>query len=271
MPALPGVRVVSTIHNVYEGGWLRMAAYRITDPFSCCTVAVCAAAAKRACEIRAVPAHKCNAIANGIDANEFVPVAERRTRTRNQMGAKGDFIWMSVGRIVPAKNYENLLRAFAWVHKAEPQVTLWIAGDGNAEYVERMHLLGIELGLERAIRWLGLRRDIASLLDASDGFVLASAWEGMPLALGEAMAMAKPVVAADVGGVRELVGDCGCLVAASDSEALAKGMLGVMHETADVRRASGMAARQRIVENFRMDANADAWERMYWSVLMRGT
>jgi glycosyltransferase involved in cell wall biosynthesis len=75
-----------------------------------------------------------------------------------------------------------------------------------------MHSLAVERGLEGSIRWLGMRRDIAALLEAADGFVLASAWEGMPLALGEAME--KAVVATAVGGVRELVGECGIVVTA---------------------------------------------------------
>jgi glycosyltransferase involved in cell wall biosynthesis len=70
------------------------------------------------------------------------------------------------------------------------------------------------MGLNGALRWLGLRRDVPALLDDADAFVLSSAWEGMPLAIGEAMAMAmdKPVVATNVGGPRERVGDCGVLV-----------------------------------------------------------
>ena len=67
------------------------------------------------------------------------------------------------------------------------------------------------------MRWLGLRRDMPALLDAADGFVSGSAWEGMPLAVGEAMVMEKPIVATDVGGVRELVGDAGAIVEAKDS------------------------------------------------------
>ena len=63
-----------------------------------------------------------------------------------------------------------------------------------------------------------------ALLDGADAFVSGSAWEGMPLAVGEAMAMEKPVVATDVGGVRELVGDAGVIVPAKDSEALASAM-----------------------------------------------
>ncbi len=87
---------------------------------------------------------------------------------------------------------------------------------------------------------------MAALLDAADGFVLGSAWEGMPLAVGEAMAMEKPVVATDVGGVRELVGDAGVLVSAKDSRALADAMIALMEMPADDRRKLGEAARVRI-------------------------
>ena len=115
---------------------------------------------------------------------------------------------------------------------------------------------------------LGLRRDVAAVLDAADGFVLSSAWEGMPLALGEAMAMEKPVVATDVGGVRELLGDCGVIVPARNATALADAMLAVMRQSLEERAAMGRAARQRIVKNFSMDAKADEWEALYRSVLI---
>jgi hypothetical protein len=87
-----------------------------------------------------------------------------------------------------------------------------------------------ELELRDSVRWLGLRRDMPALLDAADAFVSGSAWEGMPLAVGEAMAMEKPVVATDVGGVRELVGDAGLVVPAKDSGALADAMQATMGE-----------------------------------------
>src|SRR5258708_3549200 len=267
--ALPGVSVISSIHNIYEGGRLRMAAYWLSDPMTRCTVAVCKAAAEKMVKLGAAPRRKCIAIANGIDVDEFSPDVKRRECTRRQMMAKDAFIWLATGRIVPAKNYENLLRAFAWVRQTTQNAELWIAGEGKEEYAERMRALSVELGLNGSIRWLGLRRDIATLLDAGDGFVLSSAWEGMPLALGEAMAMEKPAVATDVGGVRELVGDCGTVVAAGNSAALAKGMLKVMHGTILDGKQTGQAARRRIVERFSMDANAKAWEALYCSVLMK--
>ncbi len=105
--------------------------------------------------------------------------------------------------------------------------------------------LAADLGVA-SVRWLGLRRDMPALLDAADGFVLASAWEGMPLAVGEAMAMEKPVVATDVGGVRELVGEAGVIVPAKSPESLAEAMLEMMRRTGEERRKLGLAARERI-------------------------
>jgi glycosyltransferase involved in cell wall biosynthesis len=267
-PALPNMKVISTIHNVYEGGWLRMTAYKLSDPLSRCTVGVCNAAANRMIETGAAPRRKCDVIENGIDPSEFAPNPERRIRTRCQMRAKDQFVWVAAGRVVPAKNYENLLRAFAWVRQAPEGGELWIAGEGKGAYAEQMQGLAVELGLEGSIRWLGLRRDIPALIDAADGVVLASAWEGMPLALGEAMAMEKPVVATDVGGVHELVGDCGKVVPAGNCAALAQGMLQVMRARPACREGWGRAARQRIVEKFSMDGNAAAWDAMYRYLLL---
>lgn len=259
--------VVSTIHNVYEGGWGRMLAYRLTDGLSLRTTAVSQAAAERYVRIKAVPKNKCVALANAIDIVEFEPAAERRAATRDQLGAAEAFLWLAVGRIVPAKDFPNLLRAFAQVRRAFPEAQLWIAGEAAATVANRVGAFAVEHGEMDGVRWLGLRRDMPALFDAADAFVLASAWEGMPLALGEAMAMEMPAVATDVGGVRELVGSSGAIVPAKDPSALADAMLALMRMPPEARHAQGRAARQRIAENFSIDALADRWEEFYGSVL----
>ena len=88
----------------------------------------------------------------------------------------------------------------------------------------------------------------------------------MPLAVGEAMAMEKPVVATDVGGVRELVGGCGVIVPARNAAALAEAMLGVMRRSQQEREAMGRVARERILKHFSMDRKAEEWEAVYRSV-----
>jgi glycosyltransferase involved in cell wall biosynthesis len=263
--------VVSTVHNVNEGGWARMLGYRLTDFLSCVTTAVSTSAAERFVRLKAVPRHKCVVLTNGIDTAEFSPNEERRARTRAAMGVGQEFVWLTAGRIVPAKDYPNLLRAFGLVHAGRPEALLWIAGeavDAQSNPIKSFVVEGPEDSMER-VRWLGLRRDMPALMDATDGFVLASAWEGMPLVVGEAMAMEKPVVATDVGGVRELAGDTRMIVPARDSEALADAMLGLMDKSAEERRELGRAARLRIATQFSMTSRVDEWELLYRSVMVR--
>jgi glycosyltransferase involved in cell wall biosynthesis len=269
---VPRLVVVSTIHNVYEGGWPRMLAYRLTDGLSRHTVAVSAAAARRFVSLRAVSEPKCLVIPNGVDAAEFACDPERRLRTRSAIGvgqaaANQSFVWLAAGRITPAKDYPNLLRAFAKVRAHRSDARLWIAGEGVGAELARLHELSAQFDLCDSVHWLGLRRDMPALLDAADGFVSASAWEGMPLAVGEAMAMEKPVVATDVGGVHELVGEAGMVVPAGDPEALAESIVATMQQSGEEREQIGRAARERILRQYSVDAAAAAWEALYRELL----
>ena len=263
----PPTPLVSTIHNVYEGSWLRMWAYRLTDPLSRRTTAVSTAAAERFVKLKAVPRRKCSVLTNGIDTNEFVSDPVRRTDARAAMGAESRFIWLAAGRIAPAKDYPCLLRAFSGLLSFSPDACLWIAGETIDSESIAIQTLSSQLNLGKSVRWLGLRRDMSSLLDAADAFVLSSAWEGMPLVVGEAMAMEKPVVATDVGGVRELVGEAGIIVPPSDPDALARAMLEVMMAEPAARDFLGSSARERIETRFSIEAKADEWERFYREVL----
>ncbi|MGA2674503.1 MAG: glycosyltransferase [Terracidiphilus sp.] len=266
---VPSIAVLSTVHNVYEGGWPRMLAYRLTDGLSRRTTAVSESAARRFVRLKAVPQNKCMVLTNGIDTEEFAPDAPRRARARAAMDASENFIWLAAGRIVPAKDYANLLRAFARVRTVRNDTQLWIAGEAAGAEFARVQALAAEFDLTDAVRWLGLRRDVPGLLDASDGFVLASAWEGMPLAMGEAMAMEKPAVATDVGGVRELMGETGAIVPAKNPDALAGAILETMRRSAGDRQELGRAARERMQSEFSMDAKAEEWEALYSAVFKR--
>ncbi|MFP5235661.1 MAG: glycosyltransferase [Acidobacteriota bacterium] len=268
--AMPSVPVISAIHNVYEGGRVRMLAYRVSDRLSARNVAVCAAAAERFAAICAASQKRMQVIVNGIDVTAFSPDATRRQRMRAELEAGDNFVWLAACRIAPAKDIPNLLRAFAIVRKSEPRAQLWIAGEGRTSYVRALQRLGSELDIAPAVRWLGLRSDVAALLDAADGFVLSSAWEGMPLALAEAMAMAKPLVATDVGGVRELAGECVSLISPQDSGALAGAMLTTMRMNTAKRSDAGSQARRRVEEHFNLNTNALQWERCYMETAPRG-
>lgn len=262
----PGPALIATVHNVYEGGALRMLAYRATDRLSDCTTAVSAAVARRFIEAGAIAQQRCLVMQNAIETAEFQPDAARRAAMRAAMDAGENFVWLAAGRIAAGKDYPTLLRAFAQVYAAAPLARLWIAGESRAGQERALPAMAAKLGLSGSVRWLGLRRDMPALLDAADGFVSSSAWEGMPLSIAEAMAMEKPVVATGVGGVRELVGDAGAVVPARDREALAAAMAGMMRCTAEERRTLGYAARQRIAQHFSLQTRAAEWEDLYLEV-----
>ncbi len=259
----PRVAVVSSIHNMWEGGWPRMLAYRLTDRLACRTALVGNAVLARFVCLKAVSARRSVTMGNGVDPKEFAPCGERRKATREAMQAGDAFVWLTAGRLAPAKDYPNLLRAFRRVLDAFPEARLWIAGGGDGA---ALHALSVELGLAGSIRWLGLRRAMPALLDGADGFVLGSAWEGMPLAVAEAMAMEKTVVATDVGSVRELLGESGWLAPARSAEALASAMLEAMRQHPEQRQALGRAARERVLRTFSIDAKCDEWEALYGEI-----
>jgi glycosyltransferase involved in cell wall biosynthesis len=256
---------VSTVHTVRERAWWRMTAYQITDWLASRTVVVSQAVAECYLRAGAVSPGRCVVLRNAIDLARFQPEEARRQAVRECMGTGPEFVWLAAGRMVAAKDYPNLLRAFAQLRKETADVLLWIAGEGNELGAVRM--MGKKLGLDGTVRLLGLRRDLPALMDGADGFVSASAWEGMPLALAEAMAMEKVVVATDVGGVRELAGDTGTLVAAGDSDALAAAMQEAMRQPAETLRKRGWAARRRVAENFDVERRAGEWEALYEEVL----
>jgi glycosyltransferase involved in cell wall biosynthesis len=264
---VPKPAVLSTVHNVYEGGWPRMQVYRLTDELSRRTAFVCEAAATRFVELKAVPKDKCVVMTNGIDTAEFTPDQARRARMREQMGVGDEFVWLTAGRFVKAKDYPNLLRAFVRVLTVHPNVKLWVAGESTVGEAGRLYNMSAIRGLGDSVRWLGLRRDMPALLDAADGFVMASAWEGLSLAVAEAMAMEKPVVATDVGGTRELMGDSGVMVPPKAPDALAEAMMEVMGRTAEERHRLGVAERERICQSFNIDTKADEWEALYLTVV----
>ena len=267
MGAVPAV--VSTIHNIHEGGPHRTVAYRLTDRLSVHTTAVSQAVADRYVETRSVPRRKCSVITNGIDVHHFSLSSQRGSRAREFMHADDDFVWLAAGRVVPAKDFDNLIAAFRQVRAERPNTQLWIAGELDELRLVRIgdKVVGTERYESEGIRWLGFCEDMAATIAPADAFVLSSAWEGLPLVVGEAMAMERPVVATDVGGVRELVGDAGVVVAAKDSHALAEAMLGMMRISAEERRTIGKAARARICRHFDLNAKAAEWDALYARLL----
>jgi glycosyltransferase involved in cell wall biosynthesis len=263
--------LVSTIHNVYEGGPLLMAGYRLSNGLVDHMTIISQAAADRFVGERIVPARLLTVIANGVDTDRMRNLPpEGRAALRGGMSV-GDqqFVWLAVGRFEVAKDYPNMLRAFGDVRAREPRAVLVIVGQGSLQ--AEAEALTAELGLREAVRFLGARDDVPAVMSAADGYVMSSAWEGMPMVLLEAAAAGLPIVATAVGGNGEVVrdGESGFLVPARDSGVLRAGMLRLMALPEEQRRAMGERGREHVRANYGLQRVAERWERVYWDALAR--
>ena len=212
------------------------------------------------------PARKSCVIPNGVDTTSVGISPEERQRLRHELGAApNDFLWVAVGRLLPQKDYPTLLRAFALL----PQATSALAIAGRGPLLSDLEQMSYEQGTAERVKFLGVRDDVPALLIAADGFVLSSAWEGMPNVVMEALTAAKPVVATRVGGLPELVedGKTGLLVPSGEPTALAKAMIRVMSMPPNERTQMGMLGRHHVVSRYGLQFMADQWISLFGELL----
>ena len=255
--------LVSTIHNQDEGAQWRYVAYRLTDWLSDVTTTVSQVAMEEAIRRGGVRANSIQLVPNGIETNEYVCDASIRERTRTSLRLDDRFTWLAVGRLVEAKGYRSMVAGFAQAREHHPEAMLLIAGAGPLE--EAIRATARQAGLEQAVSLLGLRSDVPALMQAADGFVMSSTWEGLPMVLLEAGASSLPIVATDVGGSRDAVldGVSGYITPVAEPEALGRAMDMVMQMSAEDRQAMGAEGRAHICRGFEIEVVADRWERLY--------
>jgi len=256
--------LVCTAHNTYEGGRLRMLAYRLTDRLADITTNVSQEAVLAFEAAGAVRPGRMIAVTNGIDVARFrEDFASRDAMRASESILPGTKIVLAVGRLTEAKDYPNLLNACRMVFEKLPETRLWIAGGGDLE--DDLKAMVIALGMGDRVRFLGVRSDIPALMSAADVFALPSAWEGFGLVVAEAMACGKVVVATDSGGVKEVVGDCGFLVPPRDSHAFAEALLKAIGLSEQERKLFGESGRHRIERLFSLDSAVEKWLSLYQS------
>jgi glycosyltransferase involved in cell wall biosynthesis len=173
---------------------------------------------------------------------------------------------LCVGRLIPIKGHIVLLRAFAEARREVPALRLDIAGRGPLE--PALRALAKELDLEDAVRFLGHVAPIQRAIEDTAVVVVPSMGEGFGMVALEAMERARPVIAAEIGGLGELVEDgvTGLLVPAGEAEPLARAIIRL---TGDLDHAArmGEAGRRRAVEQFLQERCTDRTELLYAEAL----
>ena len=209
-------------------------------------------------------------IANGVDTARFQrdgPISTGRRCARALVG--GDYPMITnVARLVPQKAQHFLIEAAQIVLATAPDVRFVLLGDGPLR--PELEAQAAALGISDKVIFAGFRPDVADVLAASDVFVLSSLWEGMPVALLEAMAAGCTAVSTDVGGVAQVLQDgvTGLLVPPSDPEALAAALLRCVTDPAYARQlaATGQAW---TTQEYGMRAWVQKWETLYLQELRK--
>lgn len=191
-------------------------------------------------------------IHNGLDGSQFGSVSDGAVRRQLGIDAKAFVVGTAVV-LSEQKGVKYLLDAVKLVHAHAPEIEFVIAGDGPSrrelEDKARTEALGPK------VRFIGYRSDIPAVIGAFDTYVLPSLWEGLPLALLEALAQGIPIVATSVGGNPEIVesGANGFLVPPADSRALAEQILRVYRDD-ELRRRVQVVNRKKFASQFSLEA-----------------
>lgn len=261
--------IISTVHNSlydYPVGRGRKALYllmdRLTAPLAHRIVCVADSLAQDLIRRSRLDARQLQVIHNGIDLDRFNPRDVDGLRVRQQLGLPpGPLIGM-IGRMTPQKGHIYFLQAFARVRDRFPEARALIVGDGPLR--EELEGMARELKIEEGCIFTGVRSDIPELLSTLDVFVLSSVSEGLPYAVLEAMAMARPVVATRVSGLPEIIEDgvTGLLVPPRNPQALGAAVIGLLQDR-DRAQKMGAAGRRTVEEKFGLDRMVQEIERLY--------
>ena len=213
-----------------------------------------------------VPREKIRVIYNGIEMSLFRVKLDREQMLEELGLPAGSQIIGILASLTEAKDHATLLLAFRQVVREIPQAVLLVCGSGPLESALRQQV--VSLGLENNVRFLGVRRDVAMLLQLFDVFSLSSVREGLPISILEAMAAGCPVVATNIPGNAELVehGRYGLLVAPRDPEQLAAALIRLLSDPG-LARTLGERGRQRVAREFRFTTMIQHYVSLYNQVL----
>lgn len=209
---------------------------------------------------------------SGVDTQRFSPSLPHVGSPLPYAGevarsaGEGSLTIGTIGRLDPVKNQAALIDAVAALRPRFPQLRLLIVGDGPLRDALRQH--AIDAGLETAIEFAGARNDTPDLLRRMDLFVLPSINEGISNTILEAMATGLPVVAGRVGGNPELIVDgvTGALYDPAQPGALESALASYLVDPARCR-AHGRAGRERVVQNFSLEAMVQRYLALYDELL----
>jgi glycosyltransferase involved in cell wall biosynthesis len=270
MAASPAARV-HTFHGTVFGGYFGdrasgaiVRAERFLGAHSSRVVALSERQRDELIEHRIALPERIRIVPLGLDLGRFGRLD--RAAARTILGEPPDaFLVVAIGRLVPIKRIDRLVRAFALLAAGVPSARLAIVGDGGER--PALEALVVDLGLPDRVRFAGWQANTPDWYAAADAVALTSDREGTPLALIEAAAAERPAVAGDVGGVADVVldGVTGFVVAPADEAAFAD-RLSRLAIDPELSERLGRAAPER-ARAFAAERLVDDLDRLYREIL----
>ncbi len=263
-----GCKVVMTRHGLGSGknGLIKRTVTTLVSKLFTDRIIAISRAVKISLIDSGVPADMITIIHNGIDLSKFDKV---EGTLRNELGVAPDTpIVGIVARLVPEKGYEYAINAFYHVLKVYPLARLVIVGDGPLE--ESLKNMCVKLGIKDSVIFMGYRQKVENLEADFDVFVLPSISEGLGLALLEAMALGKPVIATATGGIPEVVKHevNGVLVPPGNDVCLAERMIEILSDK-ERAEALGLEAQKTVNEKFDSKTMIEETQKVYMEIFQK--
>jgi glycosyltransferase involved in cell wall biosynthesis len=207
-------------------------------------------------------------VPNGFDTNVFRPSPEARLSVRRMLGIPQDVVLVGlIGRYHAQKDHDNFLRAAALLKPTHPEVHFLLAGEGVGPANAALNGLIRDVGLCQRAHLLGPRDDIPAITAALDIACCSSSYgEGFANVIGEAMSCAVVCAVTDVSDAAHIVSDTGRVVPPRNPQALARALRDLLDMGEANRQTLGLRARERVINNFSLDAVVRQYEEVYLSV-----
>lgn len=261
-----GRPVVMTLHTLPQGlSRLQRRGYRWLLA-RCARAIACSRSVARGFAEQRLTDRLPETIANGFEPPRRDPLSdEERHALRASFGAGRDTVlFAAVGRLTAAKGFADLLQAFARLADAgsDLDTRLMLVGEGPLR--DELEVRARRLGLDERVTFAGFRSDVPELLEAVDIVVFSSRWEGLPVALLEAMAAGRCIVSTDVPGILEAVRDGreALVSPVADVAALTASLLRAAVEPA-LRARLAEAAKRRFQRRFTAAVMVERYETVY--------
>lgn len=216
-----------------------------------------------------VAADQVTTVYSAVDVDQFHPGAERAAAARTELGVAMDApLFAIVAHMIPRKGHDVLWNAVKRLSAEAPQLRVAVFGKGAEE--QRLRERAAGLGIGQHLVWCGFREDLPDVLPAIDCLVHPARMEGLGVAILQALACAKPVIACPVGGIPEAVRppEDGWLVPVDDDAALADAMRAVIADPS-AAMLKGAAGRILMERSFSVDAMVEGNIAVYKKVLRR--